>query len=180
MKKVAYIVIAVVVVGIVAFIAFQRLSPKSPKDVVTHSSNGIELKVEYSRPYKKGRIIFGDVSDQPLLLFGQYWRLGANASTDITFSKNVLFGGKAVAAGTYRMYAVPGAESFQIAHNAEPGISAAHNEPDYSKDVAKIDVPVQAAEETEQLTISFSDSASEINMDIKWDKILLRIPIIPQ
>jgi hypothetical protein len=180
MKKVTYIVIALMVIGIVAFIAFQLLSPKSPKDVVTHSSNGIDLKVEYSRPYKKGRTIFGDVSDQPLLLFGQYWRLGANASTDITFSRNVLFGGKAVAAGTYRMYAVPGAESFEIALNAEPGISAAHNEPDYSKDVAKIDVPVQTSEETEQLTISFSDSAAAVNMDIRWDKILLRIPILPQ
>jgi hypothetical protein len=180
MKKKTYVIIAVITVAVIALVGYLLLSPKSPKDVATYSGNGIEIKVEYSRPYKKGRIIFGEVKDQPLLSYGQYWRLGANASTDITFSKNVLFGGKEVSAGTYRMYAVPGAHSFQISLNAEPGVSSAHNEPDYSKDVAKVDVPVRASEETEQFTIAFSDSLPAVNMDIKWDRILLRVPILPK
>ena len=180
MKKITYVVIAIIAIGIIGLVAYMFLSPKSPKDVVTYSGNGIEIKVEYSRPYKKGRIIFGEVKDQPLLLYGQYWRLGANASTDITFSKNVLFGGKPVAAVTYMMYAVPGAESFQISLNADAGNSAAHNEPDYSKDVAKVDVPAEVSEETEQLTITFADSSPAVNMVVRWDRILLRIPILPQ
>ncbi len=180
MKKGTLILLGILAAAILAVVAYQLLKPKSPKDVVNYSGNGIEVKVEYSRPYKKGRVIFGEVSDTPLLSYGQYWRLGANASTDITFSKNVTFGGKPVAAGTYRMYAVPGADSFEISLNSEPGISAAHNEPDYSKDVVKVNIPVQSTGETEQLTISFNDSAQGINMDIKWDKILLTVPILPQ
>jgi hypothetical protein len=181
MKKVTYALITIVAVGILGFVLYRFFaSPKSPKDVAMHNSNGIKIEVEYSRPYKKGRVIFGEVTDQPLLAYGQYWRLGANASTDITFSKNVLFGGKPVAAGTYRMYAVPGASSFQISLNSESGISAAHNEPDYSKDIAKVDIPVQSVAETEQLTITFSEGSPEVNMDIKWDKTLVRVPITPQ
>jgi Protein of unknown function (DUF2911) len=180
MKKTIYVVIAIVAVGIIGLVTYQFFAPKSPKDVVSYSGNGLDIKVEYSRPYKKGRLIFGEAKDQPLLLYGQYWRLGANASTDITFSKNVLFAGKTVAAGTYRMYAVPGAESFRVSLNSEAGVSSAHNEPDYSKDVAQVEIPVQNSEETEQLTITFSDRAPAVNMDIKWDKILLRIPITEQ
>lgn len=181
MKKVTYALITIVAVAIVGFVLYRFFaSPKSPKDVATYSGNGVEIEVEYSRPYKKGRVIFGEVTDQPLLSYGQYWRLGANASTDITFSKNVLFAGKPVVAGTYRMYAVPGANTFQVSLNSESGISAAHNEPDYSKDVAKVDIPVQSVAETEQLTISFSESSPEVNMDIKWDKTLVRVPITPQ
>lgn len=180
MKKGRFVLFGILAVGLIGFVVFQLLKPKSPKDMVTYNGDGVEVKVEYSRPYKKGRVIFGEVNDQPLLAYGQYWRLGANASTDITFNKNVLFGGKPVAAGTYRMYAVPGADSFEISLNSEPDISAAHNEPDYSKDVAKVNVPVQKTEETEQLTIEFSDSPSGVNMEIKWDTILLNIPILPQ
>lgn len=177
MKKVIYALIVVVAVGIIGFFAYGFLFPKSPRDMATYSGNGLEIKVDYSRPYKKGRLIFGDVDEKPLLPYGQYWRLGANASTDITFSKNVLFGGKSVPAGTYRMYGVPGPNSFQISLNSEAGVSSAHNEPDYSKDVTKIEIPVQRAQETEQLTIEFIDDASAVNMDIRWDNTLVRVPI---
>ena len=78
------------------------------------------------------------------------------------------------------MYAVPGPGTFQIALNSEAGVSAAHNEPDYTKDVVKVDVPVETVKETEQLSISFSDASNVINMDIEWDKIRLRIPIDAQ
>lgn len=181
MKRVTYALIAILGIGIIGFVLYQLFaSPKSPKDIATFSGNGVDIKVEYSRPYKNGRVIFGEVAAKPLLSYGQYWRLGANASTDITFSKNVLFGGKPVPAGSYRMYAVPGASSFQISLNSEAGVSAAHNEPDYSKDVAKVDIPVQSTQETEQLTIAFSDAPPAVNMDIRWDRTLLRVPIIPQ
>jgi hypothetical protein len=180
MKKVTIIIITVLVLGLVGFGIYKIFSPKSPKGVVTYNGSNIHMKVEYSRPYKNGRVIFGDVADHPLLPYGQYWRLGANAATEITFSKDVLFGDKSVAAGTYRMYAVPGAESFQISLNSEVGVSAAHNEPNYSKDVAKVNIPVQRSEQTEQLTIRFSDGSPQINMDILWDATLLQVPITPQ
>lgn len=180
MKKIIYSIAAIIAIGAIAFVVYQFLVPKSPKDVVTFNGKGIDITVEYSKPYKKGRLIFGEAKDKALLPYGQYWRLGANASTDITFSSDVLFAGKPVQAGTYRMYAVPGPNTFQISLNSEAGVSAAHNEPDYTKDVAKADIPVESGEDTEQLTISFSAAATRINMDIEWDKTRLRVPIEPR
>jgi hypothetical protein len=180
MKKVLYIIGGLLVLGLIGYFLYQTLvlSRRSPKDNVRFAENGLEIEVNYSRPYKRGRLIFADSSQQPLLPYGKYWRLGANHATEISFSDDVSFGGKPVSAGTYRMYAVPGSDAFEISLNREVGVSAAHIEPDYSRDVAKIKVPVQRAPVTEQLTISIDSPTDTVRMDIKWDDVLLRIPIV--
>ena len=39
-----------------------------------------KIRVLYSRPQKKGRVIFGDLQK-----YGEVWRLGANESTEVMF-----------------------------------------------------------------------------------------------
>lgn len=182
MKKIIYITLAVIVVAIVGFLLYGTLvvAKRSPKETITFNDKGADLSVVYCRPSKKGRLIFGEEKDEALLPYGKYWRLGANAATEITFSKNVTFGGKPVPAGSYRMYAVPGKEAFEISLNSELGVAFANNEPDYSKDVIKVSLPTEEIPETEKLTIAFSSSEAAINMDIVWDKTQVRVPIVPQ
>src|SRR6188768_2283429 len=173
MKKKILIGLAVVGVLLVAFVLYGVLvvSKKSPIKTTEFSNSGLDLKVVYCQPYKKGRLIFGEEKDGALQPYGKYWRLGANAATEITFSKNVSFGDKPVSAGTYRMYAVPGASTWQVALNSELGVYFAVNEPNYALDVVKVDVPAGAAPaETEQLTIDFAADSTATNMNIVWDK----------
>ena len=51
-----------------------------------------EIEVEYSRPSMRGREIFGN-----LVPYGKIWRTGANASTKISFSTNVVSNSEASA-----------------------------------------------------------------------------------
>ena len=51
--------------------------PASPPDTAEYSNRDWKLAFDYSRPYKKGRLIFGAEADDALQPFGQYWRLGA-------------------------------------------------------------------------------------------------------
>lgn len=88
-------------------------------------------------------MIFGEESEEALQPYGKYWRLGANAATEISFNKNVTFGGKAVEAGTYRMYAIPGADTFEITLNSETDVFFGAVEPDYDLDVLTIEAPVE-------------------------------------
>ena len=132
MKKKIYIGLAVLLAFIVGFVLYGVLvvSKRSPIETTAFSDNGLDINVVYCRPYKKGRLIFGEEKDHALQPYGKYWRLGANGATEIEFSKNVNFAGKAVSAGRYRMYAVPGPTSFQISLNSELGVYFAVNEPD--------------------------------------------------
>jgi hypothetical protein len=183
MKKKVFIGLGILLIALIAFALYGVLvvSKRSPIETTTYSDKGVDVKVVYCRPFKKGRVIFGEEKDGALQPYGKYWRLGANAATEITFSKNVTFAGKPLNAGTYRMYAVPGASSFQIGLNSELGVYFAVNEPDYALDVLKVDVPVSASPtEVEQFTITFGSDSTAINMDLAWDKTLVRVPITVQ
>lgn len=182
MKKKIYIGLAVLGVLLVGFFLYASLvvAKRSPIKTTTYNDKGLDIKVVYCQPYKKGRLIFGEEKDGALQPYGKYWRLGANAATEITFSKNVNFAGKPVNAGSYRMYAVPGATSFQVSLNSELGIYFGINEPDYTKDIIKVDVPTETTDETEQFVINFSSDSTAVNMDFVWDKTKVRVPITIQ
>jgi hypothetical protein len=181
MKKKIYYglgAILIIIIGYVGYIALTTRS-HSPSKTTTFSNEGLDITVNYCQPFKKGRVIFGEGKDA-LLHYGKYWRLGANEATEITFSKTINFGGKPVSAGTYRMYAVPGASSWEVSLNSELGKWGAV-EPDYALDVVKVEAPVSVApSETEQFTIDFSADSGTINMNFAWDKMQVTVPLTVQ
>lgn len=152
---------------------------KSPPTSVAFDEGGLQINVSYSQPSKRGRLIFGEESAGALQPYGKYWRLGANAATEITFNKDITFAGQPVNAGSYRMYAVPGPQSFKITLNSELGVRfSAAMEPDHSLDVLTVDVPAQSLlTEAEVFTISFESDSLGVNMNMAWDKTLLQVPI---
>jgi hypothetical protein len=83
---------------------------KSPADIAMYSTkaDGPIMKVIYSRPQLNGRTVASLTPE------GKVWRVGANESTEVTFYKNVSFGGKSVKAGTYTMFAIPGKAEWTI------------------------------------------------------------------
>ncbi len=179
MKKKLFIGIGAILIIVIGYVAYTLLTTRShsPVENIETTVGDTNVKVVYCRPYKKGRLIFGEESAEALLPYGKYWRLGANEATEITFSKDINFGGKHISAGRYRMYAVPNADYWQISLNSELGKWGAF-EPDYSLDLLKVDVSVQTNPKgTEQLTIQFSSDSTGVLMDIIWDKTLVRVPI---
>ena len=183
MKKNIFIGIAAVIVIFVGWSLYGLFiaEPASPLATAEGSYSDLKVNVNYSRPYKKGRLIFGEGSQDALQPYGKYWRLGANAATEITFSKDVIFGGEPVKAGSYRMYAVPGANTWEVSLNTELGVFFGFTEPDYDMDVAKVQVPAQNNQpEVEQFTISFASDSTGAIMNLAWDKTLVAVPITVQ
>jgi hypothetical protein len=152
---------------------------KSPTTSASFSDKGLDIKVSYSQPSKRGRLIFGEESEGALQPYGKYWRLGANAATEITFSKDITFAGQPINAGSYRMYAVPGASAFKVILNSELGANfTAASEPDHSLDILTVEIPVEPqTPEVETFTISFQSDSVGVNMNMVWDKVGLRVPI---
>lgn len=172
--------IGVLILGFVLYAVYILFiaDPVSPF-ATANFSEGIEIEVNYFQPSKKGRVIFGN-GEEALQPYGEYWRLGANNATEISFSKDITFAGKSLKAGTYRMYAVPGADQFKVGLNSEIDVFFGKGEPDYDLDVLTVMIPTQQVDEVEMLTFKFSSEGSTINMDFVWDTSLISIPIIVQ
>ncbi len=152
---------------------------KSPTTTSSFSDKGLDINVSYSQPSKRGRLIFGEEKDGVLQPYGKYWRLGANAATELTFSKDITFAGQPVNAGSYRMYAVPGPLTFQVILNSELGVNfGAATEPDHTLDLLTVQIPVNPLmEEVETLAIGFESDSVVIKMNMVWDKTRLSVPI---
>ncbi|MDP9204084.1 MAG: DUF2911 domain-containing protein, partial [Gemmatimonadota bacterium] len=71
----------------------------SPPDTTKATVGGANIQVAYSRPLKRGRVIFGNV-----VPWNQVWRTGANAATQLTTDKDLVFGGTVVPAGKYTLW----------------------------------------------------------------------------
>jgi hypothetical protein len=182
MKKKIYWGFGVVLVAVIAYAGYSAFFSRrvSPSQTTEFSHEGLDVKVTYCRPSKKGREIFGEENSGALLPYGHYWRLGANESTEITLSEDVIFGGKPISAGTYRMYAVPAAQVWRIVLNSELGTWGSEP-PDTSKDVLAVEVPTaEAPTETEQFTINFGSIGPATTMDFVWDQTLVSVPITIQ
>ncbi len=142
-----------------------------------YSKNALTIDILYNRPFQKERLIFGTKADGALLPYGKYWRVGANEFTKITPNRNVLFNGNEVAAGTYRIYAAPGAQTFEISLNSELN-RWGYWGPDYDLDVLKTTVPVvRISEPVEQFTARFEEEERIVSLIFEWSDVRLKIPI---
>lgn len=143
---------------------------KSPHDSVTTG----DITVTYGRPYKKGRVVFGELEK-----FGKVWRMGADAATTIKFNKDTKFGSANVPAGTYTMCALLNDNEWTIILNSVLGQWGAFNyEKNKDKNVAEVTVPVKKLENTvEQLTIRFE---KQKNMIIEWAETQVTVSVKPK
>jgi hypothetical protein len=139
-------------------------SRPSPDDIVTATVGGKNVTVEYSRPYKKGREIFG-----ALVPFGKIWRTGANEITILTVEGDFMVGKVHAPKGSYGVYTIPGKTGWTLAlSKTVKGWGAEYNE---AQDLGRTPMKVgKTAAPVEQLTISVEPVGSNKGvLKIAWD-----------
>jgi hypothetical protein len=181
MLKRALIIAAVFVVAIVIFFNWFKKDTKkhSPAATATYTDADLNIKIDYCRPYAKGRIIFGDEAAEALQPYGEYWRLGANEATTFESNTALMFNDKKLEAGKYSLYAYPGHGVWTICVNSDWDRWGAQ-EADKTKDVLRTEVPaINDASFQEQFEIKLSkvDSNNSIIMNLHWDKTSVDVPL---
>lgn len=171
----------ILVAASLAIISCNSKQPKEPDPVRRKSPTAIAsvkhadtyIKVVYGQPYKNGRKIFGE-----LVPYGQVWRTGANEATEITTTKDILFSGERLEAGTYSLFSIPGEERWTIILNSELGLWGAF-EYDATNDVMRIEADAHQTEQSDEaFTIQFEEVSSDsTEMIIKWVQTEVRVPI---
>ena len=183
MKKKILIGVGVVFLLFVIWVVYGLFiaTPASPPTTASYNEGGLEIAVAYSQPSKKGRLIFGEEKDDALQPYEKYWRLGANAATEITFNKDVTFGGEPIKAGSYRMYAVPGPNVFKVTLNSETDVFFGVADPDHDLDIVTVEAPVQKpTAEVETFTIDFSTTDTGVIINFSWDQTIFTVPVAIQ
>jgi hypothetical protein len=130
-----------------------------------------DVEVDYSRPNKNGREIFGG-----LVPYGKLWRTGANAVTKVKFSHAVTLGGKEIPAGEYALFTIPTANEWTIILSKDAKVQSAA---DYKQenDAARITATPEPLPITiETFTIALNDvKGASATLDLLWDKT--RVPV---
>lgn len=92
--------------GLIAQISAPQMSPAAK---IEQKVGLTDVTVEYSRPSKRDRVVFGD-----LVPMNELWRTGANKNTIITTSDAMIFGKDTLKAGKYSIFTKPGATEWTI------------------------------------------------------------------
>ena len=167
-------------------VKFQEMDA-SPMDAATYPRNAawrnyltgdakntpLKIRVHYSRPNKKDRVIFGE-----LVPYGVDWRLGANEATEVYFAVPVEIGGKMINPGYYTMFAQVFPTQWVIKISSERHIGGTKNR-DITKDVVNIPIPaINMPESREAFTIGFQKvNEDHCNMVFEWDRTRAILPI---
>lgn len=112
---------------------------------------GTTFNIEYDRPVARGRDLFG-----ALVPYDRVWCPGANTCTTLTVSTDVTIEGKKLPAGTYTVWAEPGASSWSIIFNtAHPTFHTQHARV-ADQDFLTVDVKPRVATHMETLAFYFA------------------------
>lgn len=132
------------------------------------------ITIDYSRPSMRGRSVFGD-----LVPYGRLWRTGANMNTTVTFADDVTIEGKALKKGTYALYTIPKATSWEVIFYADSNNWGLPETFDESKVALKVDVKSIAVDRKyETFTIALSNvDIDAVDLELIWEKTLVPISV---
>jgi hypothetical protein len=167
---------AAVLLGAIAPLAIAQTTPPalqlpapSQKSTLEQRVGLTDVKIVYSRPGVKGRVIWGG-----LVPYDKVWRTGANQATAFTVSTDVMINGKPLPAGEYSLHTIPTAGDWTIIFNKSKDLwgSYAYDE---KNDALRITVKPMAHEMTEWMMFSIPEvGAEKATVVLDWEK--LRVP----
>ena len=144
----------------------------SPRGEARGTIGDATISVDYGRPMKRGRAIFGGV-----VLWDHVWRTGANAATGFVTDKDIMLGDTRVPAGSYTLFSLPSRTGWKLIVSKRTGEWG--TEYDSTADFARIPMRVSGTPRpVEQFTIGIAPSGESTGiMTFTWDTTVGSLPI---
>ena len=174
--RIILISLAVLATAFIGFNFFNSNGKPSPSATATFDKNGLQVSVDYCKPSKKDRLIFGEEKDKALVPFGKWWRTGANEATVIKFNKDVIICGQPLKAGEYTLFTIPAATDWTIMINQDVGQWGLSYEP--KSDILKATASsAKVSDSQEMFEIDFKEQPDGTDMILSWDTTEVTVPI---
>jgi hypothetical protein len=135
-------------------------------DSVKTTIKGNNIKIVYSRPSVRNRVIFGEV-----VPWNRIWRTGADAATKISLSGPLYFNGKLLPAGSYSIFTIPTPDGWTLIFNQQANIWGTEHNAAY--DLLKIPIQTRSLDQaTEMLTFAIVPTGTNGGiLSVSWDKL---------
>ena len=149
----------------------------SPRCNFTQTVGLTNITVDYSRPSKRNRIVFGNV-----VPFDKTWRLGANKNSTIDISEDVYFGADTLTKGEYALFAIPGEKSWELVFYKETSNWGTPDTWDESKVACRLKAQITPLTiPFETMTIAIDDIGTKgATLNISWDQVRVSYPFTLQ
>ncbi len=152
----------------------QAVGQLSARDTVSTTVGKAHVTIDYGRPHKRGREIFGTI-----VPWNQVWRTGANAATGFTTDADLKIGDTTVPKGSYTLWTLPSPSGTKLIINSQTGQWG--TEYDAAKDFARIDVVTDAlAAPVEVFTIGVEPKGDAGVLTLQWDQTRWSLPVTVQ
>ncbi len=139
----------------------------SPHETVEWTVGAAKVTVTYGRPYLKGRSL------DTLAPAGKVWRTGADAATTLATDKSLMIGSLMIPAGTYTLYTIPDAASWNLVVSKQTGQWGTEYNAD--RDLGRTDLKVETLPKpVEQLTIGLANNT----FTIEWGTTRASAPLM--
>jgi hypothetical protein len=137
----------------------------SPRDTASAEIGSATVAVDYGRPSMRGRKVFGGI-----VPFGQVWRTGANAATQLITDHDLVIGGQPVPAGTYTLWTIPGRDGWTLIVNRQHGQWGTEYHPD--QDLVRVPLTVTRSDRpVERFTVTVAGGeAGEGSIAFAWER----------
>lgn len=146
----------------------ERLRPQgpvAPRDSAVIAFGPHRIVIDYGRPAKRGREIFGGI-----VPYDRIWRTGANAATHIRTERDLDFGSTTIPAGEYTLWTLPSAGTWVLIVNRQTGQWG--TDYDATHDVARIPLTLRTlSEPVERFTIVVERTGEQTgSLKLLWDR----------
>ena len=149
----------------------------SPLRDVRFTAAGGHGRVCYGAPSLRGRTMIGGAA----VPFGQLWRTGANEPTTLHTEVPLTLGGVALEPGSYAIYTVPGAESWNVVVNRSTrqwGLESEYTDAVARQELGRFAViPETLTTPVEQMRIVAEPAGVETDLLLEWQTTRIRIPL---
>jgi hypothetical protein len=157
-----------------AFLEHERrdgpLGSVSPGGSAQATVHGASLRVDYGRPFKRGRGIFGGI-----VPWNRVWRTGAGPATLLTTDRTLASGHAIVPAGAYTLWTLPTPDGWTLIINRQTGQWGTLY--DESQDFVRLPMLVRTVDEpVEQFTIAIEAHPTGGLLRLAWDTTEASVP----
>lgn len=161
------------------FVARERASgvagTASPRDTARASITGATLVVDYGRPSKRGRKVFGGI-----VPWNRVWRTGANLATHFTTDRTLRFGDAVLPPGRYTLWTLPSESGWTFIVNNQTEQWGTDHDARFDRFRVPMRVITLPAS-VEKFTIVVDPVADGGVIRLRWDTIEAAVPftIVP-